>query len=398
MYELMRPVMRAWYAGRMTMGRSTPKPMDHPTVPATLPDADQVLLLGNGPLHGWGVLTHQISITGHLARETHGETARPCSVNYIGDETMNLASTEHWIGTHDLASYDAVVLVIGMNDAVRLTPLKSWEHDYRALLEHLTQRLKRSARIVVAGIQPVRSVTAFDHPLGALAEFHAGRMNKIVEDITDDFSAVTYFPLAAPAVEPGRPLGSSCMYNAWAKSIVTHLAPALDQVRAADPAPRHSPGSTEFSWSGTRRLIEQAETGGSPELQRLAALAQETFGVDIAVVSLLDGDRLWYAMNTEQLPKSIPKDLAYCNTVVEQDDFLIVPDAQNDPRFKGNPFIDVTGMDFYAGHPLHSTTGETIGTFCVLNTTPRPQASVSPEALRMIALQAETELRRYENA
>ena len=151
-----------------------------------------------------------------------------------------------------------------------------------------------------------------------------------------------------------------------------------------------------FEWAGAARLVEQARTGGSAELQRLAGVAQETFGVDVAVVSLLDGDRLWYAMNTNRLPMSIPREVAYCNTVVSEDQFLIVPNAQQDPRFRGNPFIDVTGMNFYAGYPLRSTAGQTIGTFCLLNRRTRDANTVPMEQLKTIALQAQTELRRYE--
>lgn len=120
MYELLRPVMEAWYAREVAAGRSYPKPLDSPTVVAKQPDADKVLLIGNGPLHGWGVLTHQLSITGHLAYETQAKTGRPCTVHYIGDEAMTIASTRAWIGDHDLTQYDAVVIVVGMNDAVRL--------------------------------------------------------------------------------------------------------------------------------------------------------------------------------------------------------------------------------------------------------------------------------------
>jgi hypothetical protein len=398
MYELLRPVMRAWYAKQMLSGGSLPKPLDDPIVRATQPDADQVLLLGNGPLHGWGVLTHQMSVTGHLARETYGETGRPCTVRYIGDEMMNIRSARAWIGTHDLSGYDAVVIAIGMNDAVRLTPLKVWAKEYRALLEFLTGELKPAARIVVAGLEPVRSVTVFDHPLGNVAEYHASRMSTLLEDLTEGFPAVTYFRFPRVDADPDRPHGSSGVYRLWAKNIAPHLSEALDKARQSDPTPRVELPVREFEWAGSRRVIEHAAKGGSAELQRLTDIAKDTFGVDMAAVSLLDGDRLWFAVNTNQLPKSIPRELAYCNAVVAEDAPLVVSDAQKDARFKGNPFIDITGMDFYAGHPIRSSTGETIGSFCLLNTTPRPATAVSMEALAVLAGQAESELRRYETA
>lgn len=250
--------------------------------------------------------------------------------------------------------------------------------------------------MIVAGTQPVRSVDPFNKALGNVAEYHAGRMNKILDDITDDFSAVTFFRLPAPAMDPEMPLGSTCVYNAWAKHIAAYLTPALDIVRATNTTPRQVLPEPEYAWSGTRTLIDNAARGGSDELQRLAALAMDTFSVDLAGVSLIDGDRVWFAVNTQVLPKSAPAELVYCNTVVQQQAPLVVLDAQKDPRFQGNAFVDITGMDFYAGHPLTSTTGDTIGTFCLFNANPRPEMSVSMEALKMLAVQAETELRRYE--
>ena len=398
MYELLRPVMRTWYATEMAAAGSVPKPMDDALVAAPGDDVDSVLLIGNGATHGWGVTTHQIAITGHLSRTLQGKTGRPCTVQYIGDETMNIASALAWVGDHDITRYDAIVIALGMNDAVRLTPLPAWEEHLTGLLEALQAGMKSSAEILVVGIQPVRSVTPYNKPLGKVAEFHAGRMNTITEQITAATENVTFFSLPAPTLEPDRPHGSSSVYRSWAHTIADHTAPVLDTVRVREGDNRTplTSATRSFEWSGGENLVESAKTGGSAELQRLAALAQDTFGVDVAAVTLLDGDRLWYAMNTHQLPLSIPRQVAYCNTVVEEDQPLIVPNAQKDARFRGNPFIDVTGMNFYAGHPLHSSTGETIGTFCLLSHQPRTPGTVSLDALKMIAAEAETELQRYE--
>jgi lysophospholipase L1-like esterase len=398
MYELLRPVMRAWYAKEMAASGGVPKPYDDALVTASGDDVDSVLLIGNGAAHGWGVTTHQLAITGHLSRILQIKTGRPCTVQYIGDETMNIASALAWVGNHDISRYDAIVIAVGMNDAVRLTTLPVWDKHLTDLLHTLQAGMKLSAEVLIAGIQPVRSVTPYNKTLGKVAEFHAGRMNHVTEDIATRTEDVTFFALPAPTLEPDRPHGSSSVYRSWARTIAEHTAPILDAVRAREGSKRTSTpaAARSFEWAGGAHLVEQAKTGGSKELQRLATLAQETFGVDVAAVTLLDGDRLWYAMNTHQLPMSIPRQVAYCNTVVEQNAPLFVPDAQKDDRYQGNPFIDVTGMNFYAGHPLHSTTGQTIGTFCLLNHQPRKPGSISPEALKMIALEAETELQRYE--
>jgi GAF domain-containing protein len=397
-YELLRPMMRAWYAHAMSASSAVPKPVDATSVSVEGADPDAVLLIGNGPAHGWGVVTHQLSLTGHLGRAVTARTERPCAVTYIGDETMNVSSVLAWVGDHDLTAYDVVVVVLGMNDAVRLTRVPVWRERFAELMDALTASIRPSARILVAGMQPVRSVTPYDSVLGGIAQRHAGRLDREARGIVDRTERASSCALGAPELEPDRPHGSSRVYRSWAREIADTAAPLLAEVRDAEGASRvpHRPVEPSYEWAGTARLVEQARHGGSAELQRLAGVAQQRFDVDVAVVSLLDGDRLWYAMNTDRLPFSIPRDIAYCATVVADDRAMVVPDAQRDSRFAGNPFIDITGMDFYAGYPLHSSDGDPIGTFCLLDRRTRAPASVPIEELREIALQAQTELQRYE--
>lgn len=390
--------MRSWYAAKMGESGIVPRPRDSTDIPVDHPDPDRVLLLGNGPTQGWGVTTHELALAGQLSRSIGALGDRPCSVSYVGDETMNIRSAVAWIGNHDVSRYDVITVVIGMNDAIRLTEASVWEAEMRTLLEELTTRAKSSVRVLVAGIQPVRSVSAYDSPLGTVAEWHARRLNAITEKLVAEIPAARYFRLRSPSLEKDRPHGSAAVYRAWADDLAIHATPLVESVRESE---RHSrvpqtPAVAEWEWSGTSELVESAARGGSPELQRLATLAQETFDVDVAVVSLLDGDRLWYAMNTDRLPMSIPREVAYCNLVVSENQQLVVPDARKDARFRSNPFIDVTGKIFYAGHPLVASTGETIGTFCLLNSKAKPAASVPPEALKQLALQAQTELWKFE--
>ncbi len=55
-----------------------------------------------------------------------------------------------------------------------------------------------------------------------------------------------------------------------------------------------------------------------------------------------------------------------------QDDILLIPDATEDPRFFSNPLVlGPPFIRFYAGKPLVATTGEKIGTICLIDSLPR---------------------------
>lgn len=58
--------MRLWYARMLSYAPMTPSPRTAPTATVGDGNPDQVLLLGNGPLHGWGVMSHGVSVVGHL--------------------------------------------------------------------------------------------------------------------------------------------------------------------------------------------------------------------------------------------------------------------------------------------------------------------------------------------
>jgi lysophospholipase L1-like esterase len=402
-YEFLRPLMRSWYAMKMGESGIVPKPNDSTSILVEHADPDRVLLLGNGPTHGWGVSTHELALAGQLSRSLGAFGSRPSSVDYIGDETMNIRSARAWVGERDLSRYDLITVVIGMNDAVRLTETTVWEREMRNLILELTAGAKDTVRLLVAGIQPVRSVSAWNEPFGTVAEWHARRLNAITERIVAEVPTARYFRLRSPNLEADRPHGSAAVYRSWANDLAIHATPLLESVRESERKMRMmrmmaQPEVSEWEWSGAENLVDAAALGGTAELQRLATLAQETFEVDVAVVSLLNGDRLWYAMNTDRLPTSIPREIAYCNLVVNEQQQLIVPDARRDDRFRDNPFIDITGKIFYAGHPLVASTGETIGTFCLLNSKAKSAASVPLDQLRDIALMAQTELWKFESA
>ena len=398
-YERLRPLMRLWYLWWLSRSRHVASPRDEPSVRSSDPLADTVLIVGNGPAHGWGVATHADSLVGALARAATAATGRACSVDLVGDEMMSLESTRAWLGDTDLGLYDGIVVMVGMNDAVRLTPLDVWEQELRALVATVRRRVHPTARAVLVGVPPVRSVQAFDALPGRLAERHAERMNAITARVAAE-AELTYFRLPAGLRREGSPHGSPETYRRWADIVTEHVAPVLDRVRRGDLGERleRSLPGREFAWSGGRRLVEQAATGGSEALQQLAKEAEREFGVDVAVVSLLDGSRLWYGMNTDVLPVSIPRELSYCEVTVAEDDLVVVPDARLDQRFADNPYLDVNHGYFYAGVPIHASSGEAIGSFCLHGVRPRRASSISAGRLREFARRAEAELQGYEPA
>jgi lysophospholipase L1-like esterase len=305
---LVRFALTAWYAFQLLERANEPKPRDSPEIRSGDPSADRVLLLGNGPCHGWGVLTHQLGLPGQLSRAIRSRTGRACDVDYVGAESMNVRSARAWLGDRDLESYDAVVIVVGVNDAIRHTPVATWRSALTELIASITPRLRPDAKLHLVGMPPIRSIAGYDNLVGRFAEPQRRRLQNETTAIIRELGLPELIELGPSGVTPedGAPV-----YAVHAATLADALAPEL-VLRAASTRRPALPEAPAWEWSGAGAVLAHQETGGTPALRRLAERAQKRFKVEFAVVSLVNDDRIWHAMNTEVFPPSVPLDLSFC--------------------------------------------------------------------------------------
>lgn len=140
-----------------------------------------------------------------------------------------------------------------------------------------------------------------------------------------------------------------------------------------------------------RALREAALLDTPPErdFDDLATLAAEICGTPIALVSLVDERRQWFKAKVGLGVSETPREAAFCAYALDSADILVVPDATADARFAANPLV--TGephIRFYAGAPLTTETGETLGTLCVIDRRVRQFSEAERRALRILATHA----------
>jgi diguanylate cyclase (GGDEF)-like protein len=105
---------------------------------------------------------------------------------------------------------------------------------------------------------------------------------------------------------------------------------------------------------------------------RIAQLIRSIFGVEIGIVSMIDGHRQWYKASEGIGQDQAPLEHTFCRFTVQGDDPIVVKDATQDVRFAANPHV--TGdphIRFYAGVPLRTRQGHNIGTLCAIDSAPR---------------------------
>jgi tRNA A-37 threonylcarbamoyl transferase component Bud32 len=127
------------------------------------------------------------------------------------------------------------------------------------------------------------------------------------------------------------------------------------------------------------RILDTPEDGA---FDRIAGLAARLFSVPVAIVSVVDHDRIWFKAHHGTDVTEISRDPGLCASAILQDEAWIIRDATIDPRTLANPLVaGEFGLQFYAGVPLRTPDGYNLGTFCILDRQPR---EFTDEDIRML--------------
>ncbi|MBN9411650.1 MAG: GAF domain-containing protein [Burkholderiales bacterium] len=131
-------------------------------------------------------------------------------------------------------------------------------------------------------------------------------------------------------------------------------------------------------------VMDSAQEQAYDDITRLAANVCDT---PIALISLVDDQRQWFKSRVGLQARQTPREMAFCaHAIANPGKPMVVNDATQDERFAGNPLV--TGepnIRFYAGAPLVTSSGQALGTLCVLDSRPREIQDDTLEYLRFLA-------------
>ena len=132
------------------------------------------------------------------------------------------------------------------------------------------------------------------------------------------------------------------------------------------------------------------ERKGDPQLRAIVEAAAREYEVRIAVISIIDGKRQWFAAQRGLQVDETPRAHAFCLHAIQRPgEPLVILDARTDERFSANPLVTSNPfLRFYAGVPLLERDGYPVGALCIIDPQRR---SRPPSVFQLIRLAREVE-------
>ena len=131
----------------------------------------------------------------------------------------------------------------------------------------------------------------------------------------------------------------------------------------------------------------------------LARLAARLLNMPLAFVTFVDDRRsYWKATigtgidSSDVHSRQNPVWESFCQYIVASDAPVVVTDAATDGMTRLNPSVETMGVRAWAGFPVRDPEGHVLGSFCVVDTTPRTFSDADLEVLASLALAASREV------
>ncbi|GAB2977717.1 SGNH/GDSL hydrolase family protein [Frigoribacterium salinisoli] len=373
-----------------------PRQPDVPFVHAAGPDPDRVLVVGCGPTLGRAVGEGELALPTQLTRLLSSATGRGSFVEADAATAVPLAEVVAVLGARDLSAHDAVVVVLGQDDAAAVSADRTWT----ALVHELVATVQRvgsaSTELVVVGLQPSSLVPALRVAPGSIADRWVEELGELtleaLLEADGERDLVAFVP--APSTPTLDDDDATLLHRRVAERIVRVLAPRLtrhaeeaDRGLAPSRAARLAPQSiARLLADPTAQRLRGADAG--PRFDAIVAHARTLFGTESAAFSVLDDEVQHNAARAGTDERGRPIEASLCSTTITASRPYVVS-ASSDGS---DVLVPESDLRFYAGYPVESPDGVRIGALCVFDSHPRDPSSVDVDLLRDLALAIQREV------
>jgi hypothetical protein len=388
-----RPGVRFWLSSTSLARAAIPQPEGSAVVHTAGTNPARILVVGSGAAIGFGVFSHELALAGHMGRQLSALTGRAMDVDILVEREMTIASIRGWLSRQPIARYDAVVITVGLIEALTFTPVAAWRRGLEATIDYLRSLSRDEQQIFVVAVPPLAALQKYPAAIRLFAGRHARLLNESTREVSNRRSRVTFVPFeASPSQEKDRFRGSAT-YARWAELLVPPIAAKLSPfaVHAESPA---IDAPDEIERQASLDALHILDTAAEERFDRIAVTARDLLGTASAAIVFVDQDRHWFKARVGVEMEQMPRFASLCDVTIQRREHFAVENAALDPRFAENPMVaGAPHLRFYAGYPIEAPNGTRVGTLSVFDPHPRGFSDADAALLRGLALMVQNELR-----
>jgi serine/threonine protein kinase len=180
-----------------------------------------------------------------------------------------------------------------------------------------------------------------------------------------------------------RPEDRLSLHDA-ASGLQSYIVDEIVRTRAVDPA-LLAPDETQRV--AALRRYNVLDSPPDETYDAITRLASRILQVPIALITLIDIDRVWFKSRQGWDDEDGDRNVSFCATTDPgTGDPWSITDATRDPRTRDNPLVtEGPQVRAYAAAPLTTHDGHNLGALCVFDKRPRPFTDIELENLKDLA-------------
>jgi len=190
-----------------------------------------LLTIGESPVAGVGVGSHEEAITGCFAAALAERLARPVAWQAHGRNGVTVREAMHTVLPQvPAAPADIVLVAFGVNDTTAFRSASRWRADLQALLRAVEARCSPRL-LLLSGVPPVGLFPALPHPLRWVLGMKARSLDLAARELVGAGHRALHVPLELDphgglmASDGFHPSHAGCL--AWAAALAARSADAL---------------------------------------------------------------------------------------------------------------------------------------------------------------------------
>ena len=393
LHAVARPGVKFWLSSTALTRALIPRPSGSDAVHTPGTNPARILLVGSGASIGFGVMSHELALAGHLGRQLSAITNRAMDIDVAVDREMTAASTISVLATQPLSRYDAVIVSLGLIEALTFESVKTWIDDLTGVIEFIVEHGRENQQIFVVAVPPLAALQKYPAAIRILSGRHARTLNEATKGLAENFDRVTFLPFDAVGGGDTDRFRSSSTYSSWAALLAEPIAPLLC-TRGADGDLTSAEPVDESARQASVEALHILDTGPEERFDRITRTARDLLGTTSAAITFIDTDRHWFKSRIGVEKEQMPRFSTLCDITIQRREHFAIEDAALDPRFAENAMVVTEPfLRFYAGYPVEAPNGVRVGTLSVFDPVPRIFSDADAALLRGLALMVQNELR-----